>query len=61
LRLLKERDILQVIRAEELRKKVREGFAVIDRGDYREFSSTEDILARIMQDGRNRAAGNGVR
>jgi antitoxin ParD1/3/4 len=56
LRLLKERDILQEIRAEELRKQVREGFAQIERGDCLEFSSTEEIISHITQEGRKRTA-----
>ena len=56
LRLLKERDALQEIRAEELRKQVREGFAQIERGDCLEFSSPEEIVAHITQQGRKRIA-----
>ena len=61
LRLLKERDALQEIRIEELRKQVREGFAQIDRGDYLEFSSAEDIVSHITQEGRKRSAAKSVR
>jgi antitoxin ParD1/3/4 len=50
LRLLKERDALQEIRQEELRKQVREGFAQIERGDCLEFSSAEEIVSHITQD-----------
>ena len=56
LRLLKERDVLQEVRIEELRKQVREGFAQIERGDYLEFSSTEDIISHVTQQGINRSA-----
>jgi antitoxin ParD1/3/4 len=56
LRLLKERDALQEIRMEELRKQVREGFAQIERGDCLEFSSAEQLVAHITQEGRKRTA-----
>lgn len=56
LRLLKERDALQEIRVEELRKQVREGFAQIDRGQSLEFSSTQEIVSHITQEGRKRVA-----
>jgi antitoxin ParD1/3/4 len=61
LRLLKERDVLQEIRAEELRKQVREGFAQIDRGDSLEFSSPEEIVSHITQEGRKRVASQNAR
>jgi antitoxin ParD1/3/4 len=56
LRLLKEKDALQELRLEELRKQVREGFAQIERGDCLEFSSTEEIISHITQEGRKRVA-----
>lgn len=56
LRLLKERDALQEIRVEELRKQVREGFAQIERGECLEFSSTEEIVSHITLEGRKRNA-----
>ena len=56
LRLLKEKDALQELRLEELRKQVREGFAQIERGEYLEFSSAEDVVAHITQEGRKRVA-----
>jgi len=56
LRLLKERDALQEIRAEELRKQVRQGFAQIEQGDSLEFSSAEEIVSHIAQEGRKRIA-----
>lgn len=61
LRLLKERDALQEIREEELRKQVREGFAQIQQGDALEFSSAEEIVAHITQEGRRRAASKTVK
>jgi antitoxin ParD1/3/4 len=61
LRLLKERDALQEIRVEELRKQVREGFAQIERGDYLEFSSAEEIFTHITQEGRKRTASKNAR
>lgn len=61
LRLLKERDVLQDIRAEELRKQVREGFAQIARGESLEFSSPEEIVSHITQEGRKRVASKSVR
>jgi len=57
LRLLKERDALQEVRLEELRKQVSEGFAQIERGDYLEFSSTDDIVSHITQEGHKRIKG----
>ena len=56
LRLLKERDTLQEIRAEELRKQVRDGFAQIERGEGVEFSSAEEIISHIAKEGRKRTA-----
>lgn len=56
LRLLKERDALQEIRLEELRKQVRDGFTQIERGDCLEFSSAEQIVSHIIQEGRKRTA-----
>ena len=61
LRLLKERDALHDIRAEELRKQVREGFAQIERGEGLEFSSPEEILAHVTQEGRKRIASKTAR
>lgn len=55
LRLLKERDLLQEVRAEELRNLVREGFGQIDRGDCIEFSSTNEIVSHIGREGRKRS------
>ena len=55
-RLLKERDMLQEIRVEELRKQVREVFAQIERGDCLEFSSAEEIVSHITQEGRRQIA-----
>lgn len=54
LRLLKEKDALQELRLEELRKQVREGFAQIERGECLEFSSTDEILAHVIEEGRKR-------
>ena len=56
LRLLKERDALQEIRAEELRKQVQEGFAQIERGEYLEFESAGAIVSHISQEGRKQTA-----
>ena len=61
LRLLKERDALQEIRIEELRKQVREGFAQIERGDSLEFSSAEEVVSHITQEARKRRAPKGPR
>ena len=61
LRLLKERDLLQEIRADELRKQVREGFAEIDRGDCLEFDSAEEIVSHITREGRKRIPSNSGR
>ena len=61
LRLLKERDALQEIRVDELRKQVREGFAQIERGESLEFSSPEEIVAHITQEGRKRIASKTAR
>ncbi len=55
LRLLKERDALHEVRVEELRNMVREGFEQIDRGEYLEFSSPEELTAHIGREGRKRA------
>ena len=60
LRLLKERDALQEIREEELRKQVREGFAQIERRDCLEFCSPEELVAHITQEGRKRIASKSV-
>lgn len=54
LRLLKEKDALQELRMEELRKQVREGFAQIERGESLEFASPEEIVTHITQEGRKR-------
>lgn len=61
LRLLKERDALQEIRVEELRKQVREGFAQTERDDSLEFSSAEEIVSHITQEGRKRTASKSAR
>ena len=61
LRLLKERDALQEIRREELRKQVREGFAQIERGDSLEFSSAEEIVSHITQEARKRRTSKSAR
>ncbi len=56
LRLLKERDALQELRLEELRKQVRAGFAQIERGECLEFTSPDEIVAHITKEGRKRIA-----
>ena len=61
LRLLKERDVLQEVRVDELRKQVREDFAQIERRDCLEFSSAEEIVSHIIQEGRRRIASTSIR
>jgi antitoxin ParD1/3/4 len=56
LHLLKEKDAIQELRMEELRKQVREGFVQIEKGEFLEFSSTEEIVSHITQEGRKQAA-----
>ena len=47
---------LREVKLEELRKKVREGFDEIDRGEYLEFSSAEEMTAHICREGRKHLA-----
>jgi antitoxin ParD1/3/4 len=56
LRLLKERDAVQELRLQELRKQIQEGFTQIERGEYVEFGSTEALVEHITQKGRKRVA-----
>ena len=56
LRLLKEQDALQELRLQELQKEVRHGFEQVERGEYAEYTSAEELTQKIIAEGRKRAA-----
>lgn len=56
LRLLKEQDALREIRREELRSEVRRGFEQIERGEYTEYASGDELTQAVLTEGRKRAA-----
>jgi antitoxin ParD1/3/4 len=49
LRLLRERDALQEIRLRELKQQVQAGFAQIERGEYIDFASPDEIVSHIAR------------
>ena len=54
LRLLKERDADHEVRHAELRRLVREGFDQIDRGEFIDFASSDEIVSHVTTAGRQR-------
>ena len=56
LRLLKEQDVLQELRLDELRNEVGRGFEQLERGEFTEYSSAEEITHKVIAEGRKRAA-----
>jgi antitoxin ParD1/3/4 len=56
LRLLREQDLLQEARLQELRAQVQAGFRQIEQGDYIEYASPDEFSARITAEARKRHA-----
>jgi antitoxin ParD1/3/4 len=56
LRLLKERDDDKQSRLEQLRKEIDLGYAALERGEYIEFTSSDNMVAHIAREGKRRLA-----
>ena len=54
LRLLKEQDQLRNLRLTELKKDVRKGVTQLDQGQYKTFSSSENLTDHFKAEGRKR-------
>lgn len=54
--LLKEQDQLRFMQLTELEKAVRKGVSQLGNGQFKIFTSSEDLIAHIKTSGRNRLA-----
>ena len=54
LRLLKEQDMIQQVRVEEVRARVRQGFEQLEQGQFTEYASVDEMAEQLKAEFRQR-------